>query len=269
MKVLSSMVKTDLNSSSSILALSAGPEKSFPCRPSVENCFLYSLNCAIFSGSLLALAFLYIRCFFLDFLLSSLVDHAWCWHFDDIFKGMLVWIVFSMHDFTASRFSSTVFRWSSSRKVFPKSDTSCFILCQRACENTWIFLGTFLVYAGMTSLSAMMAPSWPDTPSTVVMCLTKAGLFVMKRSSMFPSLVVSICSCDRLLSCRMPMNFSLACFRLALLFTDSSSQSMSLKLKSPPSMMVFDGAFLVIFLRFLSDVSSSSICLAASPLGER
>ena len=31
---MSSTVKTDLNSSSSILALSAGPEKSFPCRPS-------------------------------------------------------------------------------------------------------------------------------------------------------------------------------------------------------------------------------------------
>ena len=136
-----------------------------------------------------------------------------------------------MHDFTASQFSFTVFRWSSSREVFPKSDMSCFILCQRACENTWIFLGTFLVYTGMTSLSAMMAPSWSDTPGTVVMCLTKAGLFVMKRSSMLPSLVVSFCSCDRLFSCRMPMNFSLACFRLAPSFTASSSHSYVLEVE--------------------------------------
>ena len=132
MKVMSLTVKTDLNSSSNILALSAAPKKSFPgrtsggtlmlsCRrdlmkhqkglpspsssppmtllftysalvflQSLENCFLYSLNCAIFTRSLLALAFLYIWCFFLDFLLSSRVDHAWCWHFDNIFKGMLV-----------------------------------------------------------------------------------------------------------------------------------------------------------------------------------
>ena len=75
------------------------------------------------------------------------------------------------------------------------------------------------------------------------MCLTKAGRLVMKRSSMLPSLVVPFCSCDKLLSCKMLMNFSLACVRLAPSLINSSSQSMSLRLKSLPSMMVLMGHF--------------------------
>ena len=133
--------------------------------------------------------------------------------------------------------ASTLLLAASSTNLALKDSVSSFIASQLALDQIGTFLCGFLLIWALRHMSTRMIPSWSDIPGMVLIEFTKEGVLVQNRSRMASPRVHSRCNW-----CSSHLEYLLiyytALFFLQSLVGAKLSQSMSLALKSPATIMV-------------------------------
>ena len=146
----------------------------------------------MWSGLLLFLAFLYMRCFFRVLFFMPWVIHGWCCFRLVVREGMC----FTMDDvrwsLIFSQFSSMDVSERDSKKVLTEVEASSIIFDQLALAKTNVLGGFFLEYAGMVSLATSIAASCG--------CLQNRSVILSKLSHTS----VVLCWRKQLTKCQIP-----------------------------------------------------------------